>query len=116
MKKALILFTVILSSCLHKGPIKQESGFVIEKQYCPSFDATGTGFDTKGNISTHTLHENEKYITVFKCEHGIVFSINRSDIYGKLDKGDTVLIDYREMLNNKDEVRDFDFLNANKKH
>lgn len=115
---AYVLLAVVLSGCLdRREPMKHERGYVIEKQYFPDTrqTVTGTGFSTSGNvvITTHSIGEDEKYIVIFKCEHGVVFSINKSELYGKLNKGDTVTIDYYEMVNGDGEVKDLDFVDAN---
>lgn len=112
------MLAVVLSGCLNRRePMKQEQGYVVEKQYFPDTrqTVTGTGFSTSGNmvITTHNIGENEKYIVIFKCEHGVVFSINRTDLYGKLNKGDTVTIDYYEMVDGDGEVKDLNFIDAN---
>lgn len=115
---AYVLLAVVLSGCLdRREPMKHERGYVIEKQYFPDTRqiVTGTGFSTSGNvvITTHSIGEDEKYIVIFKCEHGVVFSINKTELYGKLNKGDTVTIDYYEMVNGDGEVKDLDFVDAN---
>lgn len=112
------MLAVVLSGCLNRRePMKHEQGYVIEKQYFPDTrqTVTGTGFSTSGNmvITTHSIGDDEKYIVLFKCEHGVVFSINRNDLYTKLNKGDTVTIDYYEMVNGDGEVKDLDFVDAN---
>ena len=115
---AILLLCAVLTSCTHrKEPMSHEKGFVVEKQYFPDTrqTVTGTGYSTSGNlvVTTHSVGEDEKYIVIFKCEHGVVFSINRSDLYGKLNKGDSVIIDYYELVNDKGEVKDLDFVDAN---
>lgn len=115
---AYMLLAVVLSGCLdRREPMKHERGYVIEKQYFPDTrqTVTGTGFSTSGNvvITTHSIGEDEKYIVIFKCEHGVVFSMNKTELYGKLNKGDTVTIDYYEMVNGDGEVKDLDFVDAN---
>lgn len=115
---AYVLLAVVLSGCLdRRKPMKHERGYVIEKQYFPDTrqTVTGTGISTSGNvvITTHSIGEDEKYIVIFKCEHGFVFSINKTELYGKLNKGDTVTIDYYEMVNGDGEVKDLDFVDAN---
>ena len=52
---------------------------------------------------------------VFKCQHNTVFTIDRKELYTNLDKGDTVDIQYYELLNSDNEVKDFDFVMATKK-
>ena len=95
---AILLLAVVFTGCLHRRePMKKEKGYVLEKQYFSDTrqTVTGTGFSTSGNlvVTTHDIGEDEKYIVLFKCEHGVVFSINRLDLYAKLNKGDTVTID-----------------------
>lgn len=113
------MLVVGFSSCLErKGDLKHEAGYIVEKQYFPDTRqlVTGTGFSSNGStvITTHEIGEDEKYMVIFKCEHGVVFSMNNSDLYYKLDKGDSVTIDYYEMANSNGEVLDFDFIDANK--
>jgi len=115
---SIIFLALVFTSCYHKSELKHEEGYVIEKQYFPDTrqTVTGTGFTSKGSIviTSHQIGENEKYIVIFKCHHGVVFSINRPDIYGKLEKGDTVTIDYYELLNDDNEIKDLDFVDASK--
>lgn len=113
-----VLIAMAISGCLErKEPMKHETGYVVEKQYYPDTrqTVTGTGISTSGSIvfTSHDIGEDEKYIVIFKCEHGVVFSINRSELYGKLNKGDTVAIDYYEIINSDGEVKDLDFVDAN---
>ncbi len=119
MKRLIIIaLSSLLFGCLHNSELKHEDGYVVEKQYFPDTrqTVTGTGFSSGGHIviTTHNIGENEKYIVIFKCHHGVVFSINRADIYGKLEKGDQVIIDYYERLNEDQEVRGLDFIDASK--
>lgn len=122
MKKVIYILSVatLLGGCLHRGEsMKHEQGFVVEKQYFPDTRQTveGTGFSTSGDVvfTSHQMGADERFILVFKCEHGIVFSINRSDLYAKLNKGDSVIIDYYELRNRSGEIKDFDLINANVK-
>lgn len=103
---------VLLSSCYHKSELKHENGVVVEKQFKPEFNAEGTSYNTNGELGIHTLHDDEKFITVIKCQHGVVFSINRNDVYANLEKGDTINILFYELLNGNNEVKGFDFVNA----
>jgi hypothetical protein len=110
---------LMMTSCIErKEPLLQELGVVIEKQYTPNTEdvVMGTGISTSGNIvmTTHYVGSKEKYIVIFKCQHGIVFSVNKSDVYAKLNKGDKVYIDYYEMIDANGIVKDYDFVDANK--
>jgi hypothetical protein len=112
----LIIGLGLLTSCTHKSKIKHEKGVVVEKQFTPAVDqnVTGTGISSKGTLSmsTHHISADQQFIVVFKCEHGVVFSINRNELYASLEKNDTVDISYYENLNSKEEIVDFDFQNA----
>lgn len=115
----LLTLTIALTGCLKKRePMKHEKGFVVEKQYIPDTrqTITGTGINTRGEleITTHEIGDSEKYITILKCEHNVIFSMNKPNLFGKLNRGDTVQIDYYELVNDKGEVKDFDFVDANK--
>jgi hypothetical protein len=117
---ATVLLTIVLTSCLERRePMLQEYGYVVGKQYFPDTRqlVIGNGISTSGNVivTTHNVGEEEKYLIMFKCEHGNVFSINRIDLYGKLNEGDSVIINYYEMVNGDGEVKDFDFIDANVK-
>lgn len=120
--KYLILAAILIASCdeYTRSSIKKEDGLVIEKQYFPNTEqtVTGTGFTSKGSlvITSHSIGENEKYIVIFKCHHGVVFSINNPNIYGKLSKGDSVTITYYEILNKSGKIQDLDFVDANIKN
>lgn len=113
-----LLAIVLFSSCLTRGTeLKHEKGFVVAKQYQAEINAigTGVGFCSGKVVNTvHSIHEDAKFIVVFKCEHGVIFTINNDKVYAKVKEGDTVSIDYYEMLNKKGEVKDFDFIDANK--
>lgn len=121
MKKLLtiIIASAVVSGCLKRGDeLKHEKGIVVEKQYVPDSRqvVTGAGFSSSGSLvfTTHQIGESEKYLVIFACEHGIVFPINNPDCYVKLSKGDTVQIDYYEIINRSGEVVDYDFIDANK--
>lgn len=112
-------FLLLLASCLHKGETqKTERGRVIAKQYSPDTRQTVTGMGISSNGDTHlTFHyigEDQKFDIVFKCDHGVVFTISDPEIYSKLEPGDTVNIDYYELVNKKGVVKDYDFIDANK--
>jgi hypothetical protein len=117
MKKTIIAVSVLMASCgYHWTPNKTENGIVIEKQWHQqALDADGISINSNGEVGYHTLTDKEKFIVVFKCDHGVVFSINRNNIYATVEKGDSVKIIYRELLNGNNEVRNIDFINAYKK-
>jgi hypothetical protein len=113
---AVVLF---FSSCTHKSELKHENGIVVEKQFSPEFNGSGmgVGFTSSGKtiITSNNVHKAEQFMLVFKCQHNTVFTIDRKDIYTNLEKGDTVDIQYYEILNSDNELKDFDFVNAVKK-
>lgn len=115
---AAMLLIFILASCGHYGPAKKETGVVIERQYFPDTQQTvsGTVYTSKGiGFSSHHIGAPEKYMVVFKCEHGMVFSVDNPNVYSKVSTGDHVVIDYKEYLNkDEDEVWDMKFIDANK--
>jgi hypothetical protein len=115
---AVLLLCNLLTSCTHRREqMSHETGYVVEKQYFSDTrqTVTGIGHSTNGEtiFTTHQIGESEKYIVIFKCQHGIVFSINKAELYGKLNKGDSVEIDYYEIVNRKGEVKELDFVDAN---
>lgn len=116
--KKLLLAVLILAGCRHKSDIlKTESGIVVGKQFTPDTRQTVMGIGTSSNgnfITTHYVGDKEKYTIVFKCSHGVIFPIDNINVYSKLKDGDTVNIKYYEILNSKDMVVDFDFVDANK--
>lgn len=97
----------------------QEEGVVIAKQFRGEVDETGSsvGFTTGGEITfgTVNIHESEKFDVVFKCQHGVVFTIDDVEIYGKLKEGDSVIIDYYEIRYEDNTVKDLDFVDANRR-
>lgn len=116
---AMLAVVLFFSSCTHNSELKHENGIVVEKQFSPSFDGSGTGvgFSTGGNmvVTSNDVHKAEQFMLVFKCQHNTVFTIDRKDLYTILEKGDTVDIQYYEMLNSDNVVKDFDFVTAVKK-
>lgn len=122
MKYSVLVLIYVLTSCLHRADkISSEQGIVVAKQFVPDqshyYTTMHPQWDGKNNYytpETHYEHIPEKFLIVFKCAHGIVFTIDRQDLFLKLNQSDTVQIDYYEMLNKKGEVKDFDFVDANK--
>lgn len=64
--------------------------------------------------NNHYDYHPEVFVTTFKCSHGDIFKIYREDIYAKLNEFDTVEISYYDMVNKEGEVKDYDFIDANK--
>lgn len=102
--KNLLFILVLLAACgyVHRSGLKQERGIVVEKQYAAGIDAHGSGVGLSGSgdmvVTSSHIHEDEKYMLVFKCDHGVVFSVNNQELYARLDKGDTVTINFYELL------------------
>lgn len=119
MKYISILLMLIATSCVHRRePMLHENGEVVAMQYAPPIDGSGTTttFNSDGGIGigSTSIHGEEKYMVVFRCEHRIVFSIDRKELFYKLKQGDAVLIDYYEMVDGDGVVKSFDFIDANK--
>jgi len=115
------LLATVLFSCkeVYKSELMQEEGVVIAKQFRGEVNETGSsvGFTTGGEmtIGTVNIHESEKFDVVFKCQHGVIFTIDDVEIYGKLKEGDNVIIDYYEIRYEDNTVKDFDFVDANRR-
>lgn len=115
-----MMIIVGVNSCeeTHKSELKQEIGFIIAKQYRGEIItvATGSGISSSGNLvlTTSNIHVPPKFDVVIRCEHGVIFTIDNSNLYSKVNEGDTVLIDYYEVLNESNETIDLDFVDANK--
>jgi hypothetical protein len=110
---AILTLSIAFTSCLKRqGGLQTEKGTVVEVQYTPELDAFGTGINTSGDVSYHNLHESEKYTVVFKCQHKTVFSISRKEIYAKVNKGDSVNIQYYNLVDDHGNVKDYDFIDV----
>lgn len=98
---------------------KSEVGIVVAKQFRGEIDASGSSLDLNldtGDLSVGvvTLHESEKFDVVFRCEHGILFTINDPDLYLKVQENDSVEIIYREYTGvESGKILDLDFIDAN---
>lgn len=114
------LILLYTSSCTlkRKEPMLKEYGKVVGKQFTPDTrqSVMGTGISTNGSmvITTHSIGDEEKYTIIFKCQHMVIFNIDKKELYAKLNDGDSVVIDYYELVNDKGEVKYFDFVDANK--
>lgn len=113
------VIVVLLASCTHKRePMLTERGVVVAIQYGAPIDASGTTTTYNSNdgvgFGSASMHAEEKFMVVFRCEHGVVFSINRKELYAKLSERDSVNIKYYEVVNKKGEIKDLDFVDANK--
>lgn len=121
MKKLIQLFIIVLfTSCVHRSGLKQESGVIVDKQFSPEFNARGDGigFSTGGDIvfTSNDYHKAEEFLLVIKCQHNTVFTVNKKELYAVLEKGDSVYIQYKEILtDNNNSLVGFDFINASKK-
>lgn len=119
MKYLPLLLLLLAGACTHRRePMLHEKGEVVAMQYAPPIDGSGTTttFNSNGGIGMgHTsIHGEEKYMVVFRCEHAIVFSIDKKELFYKLKQGDTVQIDYYEIIDGDGAVKSFDFIDANK--
>lgn len=119
--KYLFFLSVLAFACsdeTRSKSISHERGYVVAMQYAAPLDGSGSTTTVNSNggigIGSTGIHTDEKYMVVFRCEHGVVFSIDRKDLYAKLDEKDSVTIDYYEVLNGENKVVDFDFVDANR--
>lgn len=124
--RILLLSLVALSSCLHRGDhIEYEKGVVLTKKLTPGYYHTYTVYERqyygrtyKGhrqyiNIPrTRSYYVEPVYTTTFKCEHEKIFDINREDIYNAVSYLDTVTIEFYNLLDGKEQIKDYDFITA----
>lgn len=121
MKKITTILALFISfvSCSesHFSPVKHETGTVVAVQYKAAIDQTVEGssynFDHGRSWHTQNIKEDERFMVVFKCDHGVVFSINNANVFGKVRQYDKVDIAYKEELTEKNEVIDIDFVDTN---
>lgn len=111
-----LLASLTLISCDHleKSKLMHEHGYVIEKQFIPEVNLDGSGVTSDGKVVFTHSHEDQKFTIAFKCQHGSIFTVNNLNVYQKINKGDSVKIDYYELLDHRGTVKDFDFVDANK--
>lgn len=120
MKLVTVLLIIALASCTERAEnISYEKGKIVAMQYSAPINASGSGYGVSSSgefVTTHTtVHEDEKWTVVFKCEHGVVFTINRQELWNRLAEGDSVDISYYDIYKKKTKkVVDFDFVNATK--
>lgn len=124
MKSAIIIifFSLVFTSCdnpfkKYYSEVKTENGIVVAKQYQGEINdsAPNVGITTGGDISfgQTTIHTDEKFDVVFRCEHKKIFTIDNPDVYSKLQEGDSVIIKYREVYDTDTVLVDLDFIDAN---
>jgi hypothetical protein len=126
MKKLLIVLSIfIIASCNDESASwsktrKQEKGFIVAMQYAAPIDGSGstvtyTPSSNGGGVGfgSTSIHTDEKYMVVFRCEHGVVFSIDRQALYAKLSEKDSVVIDYWEFSDAAGVTKELDFIDAN---
>lgn len=115
-----ILFLFNFFNCLKRSDVlKSDKGIVVAKSYKSELNSSGVGVGinpSSGEMVTvvQNQHESAKFNIVFRCENGATFTIDDDIIYSKFKENDSVIISYYEWINEKGEVRDFDFVNANK--
>lgn len=107
-------------SCLDytETPQMSESGVVVAKAYKGQIngDVTTVNMDMNGDlgIGIGSVHVNERFDIVFKCDHGLIFTVNNADVFVKLEEGDEVTIDYTETHNGEGKTVRINFVDANK--
>lgn len=118
--KYFIILSVVLISCdkLKKSEEMTETGYVVAKQYVPDSRGTanGVGFTSKGDMvfTSHSYGDEEKFTIVFKCQHGVIFTIkNNPQVFANLNEKDSCTIFYKEIRGaNTGKVYDYDFIDA----
>lgn len=118
------LLLLFFTGCLQREKsISHERGVIIGRHFEDSYWRPYTtleqyydGHDYRCCVVTpHAEYIPAKYITIFNCEkHNSIFKIDNSIVYAKLREWDTVVIDYYNMVDNDGNVKDFDFIDANK--
>ena len=123
MKRYLFFSVLLFVACLHRGDhIKYENGMVLGKVYHEAYTNTWVSMDQyydgksyKCCMPTpHTDFYPAKFITTFQCAHGDIFEIDNQLVYMKVAEYDSVTISFYELLNKNNEIKDFDFIDANK--
>lgn len=129
---ALLFASIVLSSCLHKREqLLHEKGIVVEKHYTAGIDQYGDAYsmsseekdkdkdedetetESKSKYTIHELHQPAKYMVIFRCEHNTAFAIDRLSLYGKLNGGDSVDLDYYEWVDKENKVQHYELVDAN---
>lgn len=117
-----------LSSCLHRGErIEKELGVVVSKNLTPGYYHTYTTYERhyygrsyRGRQQSITVPQEHSYYVppvytiTFKCQHEKVFDIHREDIYNLMSILDTVTIEFYNLLDGEERVKDYDFVTAYK--
>lgn len=121
MKKAALAFAAfcLIAGCEYRDKeISFEKGKVIKTEYMPDTRKTtvGYGMSSSGHlVTTFTpTGEDEKYLILFKCEHQVVFPVERKDLFFKLAEGDSVNISFYNIRKKDGRVVGFKFINAEK--
>lgn len=128
MRIFIYVISLIFSSCLHRGDkIEKEQGIVVSKTFKDGWYHRYTtyhkhyyGRDYRGRQQFQVFQEHHVdyippvYKVTFKCQHQKVFDIYREDVYKSLNDHDTVTIEYYNMVNNDNEIKDYDFITAYK--
>ena len=90
-----------------ESKLKTEEAIVIDTAYVPSqtfrVSSNGMGMDLQGNVSftgsSGTASSKEIWAVVFRCKnHHQTFSINSKPFYDLVSKGDTVILEYVEIV------------------
>lgn len=129
---ALLFASITLSSCWHKREqLLHEKGFVVEKHYTAGIDQYSSGYsvsskekdkgeeedqietETKSKSSVDWVHQPAKYVVIFRCQHNTAFAIDRLSLYGKLNEGDSVDLDYYEWVDKENKVQYYELVDAN---
>lgn len=125
MKHLFPLFLFVLLGCSRTEYSSEltENGTVHDTAFIPKGHGSDLVLvpDSEGGVSLSHVSVNipERYAIVFKCQHGkfVIEGEKAKALYQKLDRGDSVLIKYREVYRiTKTETNlvDLDFVDAEK--
>lgn len=115
---ALLLIFIVGCYKTEYSPVLTEPATVSDSVYTPAGHGTGIGnsFNSSGSVGmvVTSIDIPEVYAVVFKCQHG-KFIVKRKDMWDKLQKGDKVIVQYREEYRVTDKERilnKYDFIDA----
>jgi hypothetical protein len=125
MKKILFL-ALLIASCDQVSPEMTEDAVVLDILYRPGQTTTTSGHSIDwtgdGGFSTHstTIETKDKFAVGFRCQHGKFIieddgkGTRAERLWKKLEKGDKVVVTFRERRKNSGELIKYDFIDAEK--
>ena len=109
----------LLAGCIYRDKeTSYEKGKVIKTEYMPDTRKTTVGYGVSSSgrmVTTFTPSgEDEKYLVLFRCEHGVVFPVENKDLFTRLSEGDSVNISFYNIRKKDGSIVDFQFVDADK--